>query len=97
MEGVMVESMRENNNSVVGGFKDEYNGTSLIRISNNSIIYVATNYRVMCSTVTLIKAWRFRIFGRRRLSIYRRGCERRSLGSRGGSQLDTEIYRAFWW
>jgi Carboxylesterase family len=32
--------------TIVHGSKDEYSGTSLISMSNNSIIYVQTNYRV---------------------------------------------------
>lgn len=46
MEEAIVQSLHENNNTVIG-YKDPYQGTPLIKMSGNSIIYVATNYRVL--------------------------------------------------
>ena len=52
--------------TIVHGSKDEYTGTSLIKISNKSVIYVQTNYRVSPAGEKLSEARRFRISSRRK-------------------------------
>ena len=77
---------------VVEGTKDYYNGTSLIRASNNSIIYIAINYRVITLSETkLISAWCFWI-SRLAHSNVKWSSKCRTLGSTSCSRLDRAIY-----
>jgi hypothetical protein len=46
MEAVMV-SFWTNSLIVVFGYKDNYDGTSFLKASQNSVIYVRANYRVL--------------------------------------------------